>query len=546
MARQPLTLDSIPDLTWDTAAQKAKVLAPLAERANCTTEQIDEAARQLQVSRATVYRLLARYKQDLQATSLLPEMPGRKQGSKELSPVQERIIQEALRGYFLSPQRPSVAALYRSVALDCFGAGVAKPAYKTIRARVKAVNPRELVRARQGARIAAQKFNSVLGKAHADHPLELVQIDHTLVDIIVVDERERKPIGRPWLTLAIDIATRTVPGFYLSLHAPSSLSVAMVLNHAVLAKEQYLAAFGVNVLWPVQGLPQTLHMDNAKEFYARALVRGCQQHGIEVVHRPPLQPHYGGHIERLIGTMMGEVHLLPGATFRSVSDRGDYDSDQKSAMTIQELETWLAWQIPGVYHTRKHTSLGCSPLEAWNEGLRNMPAPPRVPADPLRFYLDFLPLAMRTIGRDGIRLFNVLYWNGALEAKVSADGTKHVIKYDPRDMSRIYLAEPQGTYLEVPYRDLAHPRASLRELQEGAKLLRQPGVSTVDEDQLFRVVQEQRALVQLAKSKTQKARRKGQERSADHRVGTPVPAPSPVSSAGMEDLLEPFPFEIWK
>jgi hypothetical protein len=36
----------------------------------------------------------------------------------------------------------------------------------------------------------------------------LVQIDHTLVDVIVVDEIERKPIGRPWLTLVVDVATR--------------------------------------------------------------------------------------------------------------------------------------------------------------------------------------------------------------------------------------------------------------------------------------------------------------------------------------------------
>jgi hypothetical protein len=27
---------------------------------------------------------------------------------------------------------------------------------------------------------------------------------------------------------------------------------------------------------------------------------------------PVRTPHYGGHTERLIGTMMGKVHLLPG------------------------------------------------------------------------------------------------------------------------------------------------------------------------------------------------------------------------------------------
>lgn len=111
---------------------------------------MDEAAEQLYVSRATVYRLLARYKQNLEATALLPDKPGRRPGTRELGQVQEKIVHDAIRGFFLSKQRPSVAALHRSIALDCFQAGMPKPAYKTVRARVNAVDPQECVRAREG------------------------------------------------------------------------------------------------------------------------------------------------------------------------------------------------------------------------------------------------------------------------------------------------------------------------------------------------------------------------------------------------------------
>jgi len=57
-----------------------------------------------------------------------------------------------------------------------------------------------------------------------------------LVDVIVVDREQRLPIGRPWLTLAIDIATRAVIGFNVSLEAPSALSISLVLSHAVMPK----------------------------------------------------------------------------------------------------------------------------------------------------------------------------------------------------------------------------------------------------------------------------------------------------------------------
>jgi putative transposase len=58
-------------------------------------------------------------------------------------------------------------------------------------------------------------------------PLALVQIDHTLVDVIAVDSVTRRPIQRPWLTIAIDIDSRDVAGFRLGLEPPAATSVAL-------------------------------------------------------------------------------------------------------------------------------------------------------------------------------------------------------------------------------------------------------------------------------------------------------------------------------
>lgn len=69
-----------------------------------------------------------------------------------------------------------------------------------------------------------------------ERPLEVVQIDHTLADIILVDQVERKPLARPWLTLAIDVTTRVVLGAYVSFDAPSVLSIGLCLDHCVRPK----------------------------------------------------------------------------------------------------------------------------------------------------------------------------------------------------------------------------------------------------------------------------------------------------------------------
>src|SRR4028119_73332 len=99
---------------------------------------------------------------------------------------------------------------------------------------------------------------------------------------------------------------------------------------------------------PVSGRAARRHPDNADAFRARALRRGIAQYGIEAVYRPPAAPHWGGHIERLIGTTMGALRILPGATGRSVADRNG-DPRATAAMALDELETWLVHQIARVH-----------------------------------------------------------------------------------------------------------------------------------------------------------------------------------------------------
>nr|WP_234896622.1 transposase family protein [Sinorhizobium medicae] len=106
--------------------------------------------------------------------------------------------------------------------------------------------------------------------------MQVVQVDHTKADIFVVDEETRQPIGRPWLTLAMDVCSRMVTGFYLTMDAPSRLSTSLCLLHSVFDKSAWLREREITEAWPVAGLPETLHVDNGADFRSRAFKRGCQ------------------------------------------------------------------------------------------------------------------------------------------------------------------------------------------------------------------------------------------------------------------------------
>jgi putative transposase len=87
---------------------------------------------------------------------------------------QEKIVDKLIRGFYLSRQKPTVTALHRTIALECFQADVPTPSYKAVRTRVRALGARDTLRAREGA-AAADRFRPIRASLSASEPLELVQ-----------------------------------------------------------------------------------------------------------------------------------------------------------------------------------------------------------------------------------------------------------------------------------------------------------------------------------------------------------------------------------
>jgi putative transposase len=244
-----------------------------------------------------------------------------------MEPRVEELIDRHLRSYYLRPERPSIRSLIERVHTSCDELGLAKPSWRAIKLRVERLDAQTTLRRREGAAAARAVFTPVVHEYWSSGPLDVVQIDHTTVDLIVVDEFTRKPIGRPVLTLAIDVYTRLVTGFYLALDYPSTLRAGVCVAQSVFEKGAWLAERGIDLPWPAAGLPRAVHVDNAGEFHSAAFTRALEEFGVEVIYRPIARPHFGGHVERLIGTTMGAVHLLRGTTFSSTKACGDYPAE---------------------------------------------------------------------------------------------------------------------------------------------------------------------------------------------------------------------------
>lgn len=498
----------VADKVWEEAEHCAKVLAQLPEQ--LSPGNVAWAMRQLGVSRATLFRLMKQFREDGRTSALLPNARGPRPGMQPLDPAVEAIVSRLFRDFYATRRKPTKTRLWCEVATDCRAQGLVPPSIRRLGRWLEQRDQAKLMARREGKDKAERRHLATPGGLTADRPLDIVQIDHTKADVTVVDPVTRRPLGRPTLTVAIDVNSRMVVGFHLSLEAPSLLSVALCLTHAVMDKSHWLAARGIGTEWPAKGIPKAIYVDNGAEFHAHAFDRACSEYQIDLQHRPPGTPRYGGHIERLIGTMMGAVHLLPGSHFSNIFERGDLDAEAEAVMTLPELETWLALEITGSYHARIHTALDTAPSAAWAARLDE--ARLRMPTDLRQFLIDFLPSEQRILQRDGLHLFHIRYWSDELRWLMGRESRKFTLKYDPRDLSRIFVLT-EDSVIEARPADLTRPAITYWEHRAARRALRDAGRRSVDEGLIFSTIQAQRDLVDSAERQTKAIRRHQARRS---------------------------------
>lgn len=310
-----IDLVNIPKATWTLAQLRFRAIRDLIEGNSALEPGINRLSSQFRVNERTVRRWIRAYRKNPEVTALLPHPRGPRPGLRRLPAESERLLTTVIDEWAARSERLSVSWIVEECSRRARAVKTLVPSRSTVEARLRDRGLEGLYR-RYADRLA--KSDATLATPSTQRALEIVQIDHTLVDVMVVDAVHRQSMGRPWITVAFDIATRTVLGFHLSLSAPSSTSVGLVMAMARLPKAQWLRTRNLKLDWKPPGIPRLLSLDNAKEFHSLALRRGCEKYGISLQYRPPGRPQFGGHIERYLGTLMRRIHGLRGTTGRIV------------------------------------------------------------------------------------------------------------------------------------------------------------------------------------------------------------------------------------
>lgn len=517
---------SLTEAQWAEARRRAAIIGPLADSGTVSQLAADRAGQQLELTGRSVYSLVEIWRRTGGNVAMLaPAQPSGGKGKSRTDAAVETVISTAIDKLYLTAQKPRISKVMGEVRRQCRLAGLKIPALNTVRDRVARVRPDKATQKREGSKAAHRLQPAAGATPEARAPLDVIQMDHTTLDIIIVDPVSHQPIGRPFLTIAIDGFSRCIVGICITLEAPSATSVGLCLAHAVTEKRPWLEKLGLDCTWPMRGKPKLIYVDNGRDFHSEALRRGCEVHGIKIDHRPVARPHYGGIVERIIGTMMRMLHELPGTTFSNIRDRGKYDSDAKAALTLAELEKWITLAICGVYHNEVHGTLLEPPAAKWLCGVAQFGAPIAA-QNQQAFLIDFLPIIRRRIQRHGFVIDRVGYYANALSPWIAERDRleKFAIRRDPRDLSRIWVLDPKrNIYIEVPYRTISNPAVTEWEQRAATKRLRDEGRAKVDEAAIFNAVEQMRTIADEAATKSRAARR-GNVR----RAHLPDQPPAPV------------------
>lgn len=549
-------ISQISDAAWQAAERKYEIIRPLLEISDRSRKDVEARAKECDIHVNTLYKWIKAYETQGRVTALQLNARSDK-GTTKLPKEVEAIIAATIETEYLSRKPKPVLRICGEIKLKCENAKLPVPHCNTVRKRVNQLSDEMRISRRRGKKAAAQQFSPIKGHfPGADYPLSVIQIDHTKMDIILVDDIHRRPIGRPWITLAIDVYSRMVAGFYVSFDPPGALATGLCIAHAILAKDKWLMKHNVVAEWPCWGLPKTIHLDNAKEFRGSMLQRACKEYGINLEWRPVARPHFGGHIERLVGTLMKEMHTLDGTTFSNTRERGDYDSEATASMTLSELETWLATYVVDVYHQREHKSIGMAPIEKFREGIFGSDDKPGTGlpekiADEDRVRLDFTPFEERSIQNYGVVIDEIHYyhdvlrrWIGERDPDNPKAKRKFMFRRDPRDISIIWFYDPEVMeYYPIPYRDTSHPPISLWEMREMQRQVKESS-KEVDERAIFEAYERMRAVEEEAQGKTKAVRRAEQRRKSGASVIKPaiknIEVAEAPSTAPMLPDIKPF------
>lgn len=312
-------------------------------------------------------------------------------------------------------------------------------------------------------------------------PGELVMMDSTPLDVMVV--LDSGVVGRPELTIALDVATRSIAAAVLRPPGSSAVDAAVLLaqmatpmamrpgwdealtmSRSVIPYERLVSLderLEGAAARPVI-MPEMVVVDQGKVFVSTSFVTACGSLGISVQPVPPANGPAKGGVERTFKSINTQFcQYVAGYTGSDVNQRGSHVQDE-ACWTLPQLHDLLdEWVVTG-WQNRLHEGLrhpmmpkrALTPNQMWS-ALVGVSGYVPVPLS-MDDYIELMPVRWQAINDYGVRFDYRTYDSHVLNdyrvqrsGHAASDG-KWEVHHNPYDPTRIWVRLPDG-FVDVPW-----------------------------------------------------------------------------------------------
>ncbi|OCH28961.1 integrase [Aliivibrio fischeri] len=339
---------------------------------------------------------------------------------------------------------------------------IKKVSQRTFYNRINALPKYEVALKRYGKRYADINYRKVGKMREATRPLEYVEIDHTPLDLILLDDELEIPLGRPYLTILIDRYSKCIIGYNISFRPPSFESIRHAFCNACLDKSSITQQYPhLKNDWPMAGKIENLVVDNGTEFWSNSLEDSLRPFATNILFNKVGKPWMKPLVEKFFDILNKElVHSLPGTTRSRVEQLKGYNPKKDAAITFSLfLELFHTWIID-IYHMTPDTRGVSIPYFKWREGIKNLPPLSFSNEEAQQLLIEFGILNTRTLTIYGINIHNKRYQSDELieyrkkYGNIEENNLRLKTKTNPSNISYIFVYLPnEARYIKVPCTD---------------------------------------------------------------------------------------------
>lgn len=275
-------------------------------------------------------------------------------------------------------------------------------------------------KAKNSTRFAQNNCKASGQKINSEGFLNLVEIDSHQLDLIILDDETLEIRCRPWITVAIDIFTRIILGFYISECPPNSFTTLQAMKNMV-------TTFGV---------PDIVIPDNGSEFINNSVLALARELQITLKPSQVKTPDNKPYIERFFRTLAHNfIQKIDGTTFSNRFRVEEYESKKFASLTLpQAKECILNWI--DIYHKSVHSGIKRVPIAKYNDAIKSYR--PIIIDEEYADFICRIPY-FRMISNGQIQYENLFYYSHALRTLENKKSRKITIYVNESDLSKIYV-----------------------------------------------------------------------------------------------------------